>query len=233
VQLKFQGERQTFAEHLVSLKTKVRSEVLQGLASEQTCTPRALGEALLVGAAEVEKRYKLSAAQSSALADRISVADKFRLQELVVPDKVTMELNLAEPGETPNYRSIDRLSIGQKATTILLILLTEETKPLVIDQPESDLDNRFIVKDVVDRIRTVKDSRQLIVATHNANIPVLGDAESIVVLDAEESGGRAVGQIVDQGSIDSKPIKDAVNLILEGGSDAFRLRQEKYGVPIP
>ena len=231
VSVSFQAGRDKVLDALSSYRTKVRSEVLRAIAEHPDCTPQTLGDALLAGPEAVESRFGVTHSQASALSDRISVGNKLHLQELAMPDRVDIEFNLAEPGETPRYRDLSRLSVGQKATSILLILLAQEGRPLVIDQPEDDLDNRFIFKDVVERIRRVKDKRQLILATHNANIPVLGDAEMIVVLDAEEIGGRPTGQVLDCGSIDSPTIKRSVTQILEGGREAFRRRYEKYGIP--
>jgi energy-coupling factor transporter ATP-binding protein EcfA2 len=226
----FQGERRAFLETLTALKTKTRVEVLSTITDDGKKTPDAFGRALLAGADVVSKEFALSQAQATALVERIPLAEKLALQELRIPDKITVELNVSDDA-TLRYRSLPRLSVGQKATTILLVLLASGTSPLVIDQPESDLDNRFIVKDVVERLRLAKDSRQILLATHNANIPVLGDAELIAVLDADEVSGRSAGRFVDIGSIDGEAIKEAVNQILEGGREAFRLRQEKYGVP--
>jgi DNA repair ATPase RecN len=227
----FQAGREDLVEALASFKTGVRGEVLRAIAEHPDCTPQALGAALLAGTEDVEKQFEVTSAQATALVDRIQTGDKLRLQELALPDTVEIEFNLAEQRDTPRYRDLARLSVGQKATSILLILLAQEGRPLVIDQPEDDLDNRFIFKDVVERLRSVKDQRQLILATHNANIPVLGDAELIVVLDAEEVGGKPVGRMQDCGSIDSPSIKRAVTQILEGGREAFRRRQAKYGIP--
>lgn len=231
VEVEFQGMRSVLIDKLLSLKTGTKGDVLRDLALEPTCTPELLGDALLEGPEALRKRFNLTKAQAIKLVDKIELRDKFDLQHLAVPEQVTIEFNLAEPGETPRYRDLMRLSVGQKATSILLILLAQEKRPLVIDQPEDDLDNRFVFKDVVERVRQVKDHRQLILATHNANIPVLGDAELIVVLEAEETGGKPSGNVEDTGSIDSDSIKRAVTLILEGGRDAFRRRQEKYGAP--
>lgn len=233
VEVDFEGHRQVLADELASLKTGVKGDALRDLAEHSDCTPEALGEALLEGVDTIEKKFGLTAAQATGLVDRIDLEGKFRIQEFALPDHVTIEFNLAEPKETPRYRDLTRLSVGQKATSILLILLAQDRKPLVIDQPEDDLDNRFIFNDVVGRLRDAKDQRQLLLATHNANIPVLGDAELIVVLEAEESAGKPTGRIEDAGSIDSNSIKRAVTLILEGGREAFRKRQEKYGLPIP
>ena len=108
---------------------------------------------------------------------------------------------------------------------VLSLLLSAGDQPLVIDQPEDDLDNQFIYNVVVDLLRKRKFSRQIVVATHNANIPVNGDAELIVALEARER----LGVVLANGSIDSAEIKHNVSIIMEGSADAFRLRRERYG----
>ena len=123
------------------------------------------------------------------------------------------------------YKAIDKLSMGQKATALLLLLFAQKDRILVLDQPEEDLDNRFIYEDVVKILREMKGKRQLIIATHNANIPVLGDAELILVLEAKN--GECA--IINKGSIDKKDIKTDIKNIMEGGEEAFRIRAEKYG----
>ncbi len=105
------------------------------------------------------------------------------------------------------------------------LLLSAGDQPLIIDQPEDDLDNRYVYDVVVGLLRRKKFSRQIIIATHNANIPVNGDAELIVSLGVEEQLGR----ITDAGSMDSAAVKDRVSLVMEGSAEAFRLRRERYG----
>ena len=94
-----------------------------------------------------------------------------------------------------------------------------------MDQPEDDLDNRFIYEDIVRLLREQKGRRQILAATHNPNIPVLGDAELTVALEASEDRAR----IVVQGSVDRAEVREAVKRIMEGGEEAFRRRAEKYG----
>ena len=120
---------------------------------------------------------------------------------------------------------------GQKATAVLLLLLLESDAPLVIDQPEDDLDNRFIADGVVPRIREEKRRRQFVFSTHNANIPVLGDADLILGLDAlgEAVDGKAFIASEHMGSIDDPPVRELVEEILEGGKNAFETRRRKYG----
>lgn len=94
------------------------------------------------------------------------------------------------------------------------------------DQPEDNLDNAFIADRIVAELREAKTSRQFLFATHNANIPVFGDAEWIGVFTAAENQG-CLG-LEAQGSIDVPVIRDQVASILEGGRDAFIQRKEKY-----
>ena len=117
------------------------------------------------------------------------------------------------------------LSTGQKCTAILPILLLDSDNPLIIDQPEDNLDNRFIFQTVVESVRRVKQHRQLILITHNPNIPVLGDAEQVVVL--ESNGVRA--RLAREGNVDA--CKDEIVTLLEGGVEAFQKRGERYGRP--
>jgi hypothetical protein len=106
----------------------------------------------------------------------------------------------------------------------------ESTAPLVVDQPEDDLDNRFITGSVVPKMREEKRRRQFVLSTHNANIPVLGDAELIVGLKAsgEADLGQAAIPVEYLGSIDARPVRELVEEILEGGKEAFEMRRLKY-----
>lgn len=124
-----------------------------------------------------------------------------------------------------SFRPIEQGSIGQRSTAILALLLTAGDQPLLIDQPEDDLDNQYVYDVVVDLLRKRKFSRQIIIATHNANIPVNGDAELITALEVD----NRLGAIMTAGSIDRQDVKDAAAQIMEGSSEAFRLRRERYG----
>lgn len=127
-------------------------------------------------------------------------------------------------------RPIEELSPGQRCSALIPIILLESSCPLVVDQPEDNLDNRLVFGLVVDILRGLKEKRQIIVATHNPNIPVSGDAEQIVVFD---SPTREQCERVIQGSIDCDDIVDQVKAIMEGSEEAFRIRAEKYGYKIP
>ena len=122
-------------------------------------------------------------------------------------------------------RSVSEMSKGQKATAILPLLLRSAPYPLILDQPEDDLDNRFVYRTLVKTVERLKEERQLIFVTHNANIPVIGDAERVFVM-AMADQDRAV--IEAQGTVDE--VKNEILSLLEGGKEAFERRGETYGL---
>ncbi len=189
-----------------------------------------LVDACRKGTASVRKKYGLTPKQAERLAGA-SASTLMRIEELELPSTTDLKLNTAATGEQPDWNALKQLSKGQKATAVLLLLLLESDAPLVIDQPEDDLDNRFITEGVVPRIREEKRRRQFVFSTHNANIPVLGDAELILGLHAsgEAADGRAFISPEHMGSIDSRSVRALVEEVLEGGKTAFETRRRKYG----
>lgn len=123
------------------------------------------------------------------------------------------------------FKPIKQGSLGEKCTAVLALLLASSEQPLIIDQPEEDLDNKYVYEVVVDLLRGQKFNRQIIAASHNANIPVNGDAEQIISLEVEDR----MCSVSNSGSIDREEIKNDVSVIMEGSEEAFRLRRERYG----
>jgi len=119
-------------------------------------------------------------------------------------------------------------SAGQQATALLTVLLNQPGTPLIIDQPEDDIDNRAI-EDIIKNIWDAKKKRQLIFTSHNANLVVNGDAELVICCDYRESASQTRGMIKSEGAIDFKAIRDEITSVMEGGEKAFRLRKDKYG----
>jgi len=177
------------------------------------------------GSEVLREKYSLVPAQAKRISE-MSSETLMLIEEIELPHKTIIELNTASI-HSPEWKALDNLSTGQKATAILLLLLLESDAPLVVDQPEDDLDNRFITEGVVPRMREAKRKRQFVFSTHNANIPVLGDAELILGLSA--SGNNAEISPDHCGSIDSNSVRDLVEDVLEGGKDAFETRRRKYG----
>ena len=100
---------------------------------------------------------------------------------------------------------------------------------ILVDQPESEVDSRFLYDQLVPLVRRIKEERQIVFVTHNANLPVNADAELVYALDsvpAEEN--RIRGVQITQGGLDRKEVRDAVLDIMEGSEEAFRRRREKY-----
>ena len=123
---------------------------------------------------------------------------------------------------------INEGSPGQKCAAILAFILNNGKRPLIIDQPEDDLDNSLIYNLIVSSIRQKKTSRQIIIITHNPNIPVLGDAEGIVILERDKNGKVCHREGKKIGCLEETLIRDGICEIMEGGKDAFRKREEKY-----
>ena len=132
-----------------------------------------------------------------------------------------LEVTLFDDGEP---KPVETLSRGQRATALLPIILRPLPYPLLFDQPEDDLDNNFIFKSLIATLRQLKFARQLIFVTHNANIPVLGGAEKIVVMSM---GSPTKAAPALTGSVDSR--KQEILDLLEGGAEAFVQRERYYG----
>ncbi len=126
------------------------------------------------------------------------------------------------------YIPFNNASAGQQATALLETLLTQGTFPLIIDQPEEDLDNPVMLE-IVAKIWQAKQRRQIIFASHNANLVVNGDAELVAWCDYRAMGDQSRGTIGGTGAIDMPDVREAIKKIMEGGEAAFKLRREKYG----
>lgn len=231
VQVSSAGDREPLIT-LLRERTEGRlSEALEVLRAQPELSIPELAQALTGEAGALQRSFGIPRSQ----AEKLVVAGPelaLEVQELDLPATTTLELNVAAAGEDEVWRQLDELSTGQKATAVLLLLLLESEAPLVIDQPEDDLDNRFITEVVVPKMREEKRRRQFIFSTHNANIPVLGDAELIAGLQAVgEAGTPGRGELPAEhmGSIDARPVRELVGEVLEGGQAAFELRRLKYG----
>ena len=131
-----------------------------------------------------------------------------------------------EGSRIPVFKRLSQLSLGQQQSVLLgILLLSDSDRPLLIDQPEDNLDSEFIYKTIVKTLRKIKEHRQIIIVTHNPNIAVLGDAELIVPL--KSTNNKAM--IISSGSIDNSDTVKLCCQILEGGESAFKQRQEIYG----
>lgn len=151
--------------------------------------------------------------------------DKYDLIKLALTDNfITINYTIQFNG-----MEISQLSTGQKGIVLLKLLLrlSNKTCPLLIDQPEDNLDNKSIFDELVQEFKSIKEKRQLIIATHNPNLVVNTDSEEVII--ASYSNRRTDGYIsYESGSLENPVIKDKVCNILEGGIEAFNKRQQKY-----
>jgi type III restriction enzyme len=164
--------------------------------------------------------------------------NKMRLVEVLTPESwliiasTEIEFNPEFKYQTSNEMGdvipFAEASAGQQATALLTVLLNQPGTPLIIDQPEDDIDNRAI-EDIIKNIWEAKKKRQLIFTSHNANLVVNGDSELVVCCDYRETGSQTRGIIKTEGAIDFKNVRDDITSVMEGGEKAFRLRRDKYG----
>jgi len=134
--------------------------------------------------------------------------------------------------DTPNVidisyhgKPLSKHSLGQRASALILFILTQhDSDVIIVDQPEDDLDNQVIYEELIQTIKREKKDMQFIFATHNANIPVLGDAERVVTTEYHEDG--SIG--LRCGTIDSAGTHNDIVNIMEGGAEAFKKRNEIY-----
>lgn len=164
----------------------------------------------------------MSDAVAATFREAMTPARQWKLAAVRSPDRYVLELRL----DDSSYRLIDDLSGGQRVSVLLSMLLeATDTRPLVIDQPEDELDNRFLWETVLPALRRLKGRRQVIVATHNANIVVNGDADQVIQLEATANQGS----IANSGAIEDPAVREAILKTVDGGREAFQLRLVKYG----
>ena len=164
----------------------------------------------------------MSEAVQNTFREQLTQTKQRHLSAIRCSDRYVLELKM----EDGSHRQLEDLSGGQRVSLLLSLLLeTEDERPLIIDQPEDELDNRFLFDTVLPALKRLKGRRQIIVATHNANIVVNGDADQVIQLEASATRGR-VGCL---GAIEEPAVRDAIVGTVDGGDEAFRLRRLKYG----
>jgi DNA repair ATPase RecN len=128
-------------------------------------------------------------------------------------------------GDGKDFRPVAQGSAGQRSAAVLAFFLAYGDEPLILDQPEDDLDNHLIYDLIVRQLRESKKRRQVIVVTHNPNIVVNGDAELIYVMDFR--AGQCV--ISESGCLQHGAVREEVCRVMEGGREAFQKRYERLG----
>lgn len=165
--------------------------------------------------------------------DMDNIMQLFGTSGAVFEETVSKNLSDLVSWQVPNQYKIEyrgkelkHHSLGQRASALILFVLSQEDNDVfIIDQPEDDLDNQTIYEDVIKLLRQLKYKTQFIFATHNANFPVLGEAEQVLACEYEK-----VGMTILPGSIDNKAIQNKIVAIMEGGREAFQRRKEIYDI---
>lgn len=209
IQTSFKGKRASFEGFL---REVMRGSGLQGSAYE------ALREAFVDGRELYQSRADLEEHVSEAMALKVQNALAEKLYEFLTYRTPDESVILYQGKPLGDY------SLGQRATVILHILMHLRRNPVIlIDQPEDDLDNETLYSHFIQQLLDRKELTQFVFATHNPNIPVLGDAEQAVVCRKDGENFS-----FEHGSIDDRSIQKRIVTVMEGGEDAFRRRREIY-----
>lgn len=205
------------------------SQALGKLEETETLSMSQLAGKIRDGAEALMAEYGFTEIGAKKIADA-GEALALEVEECRIPPEALIELNVGREG-ADNWKRLENLSAGQKATAVLLLLLLDADAPLIIDQPEDDLDNQFIAGRVVPIMRSGKKRRQFIFSSHNPNIPVLGDADQIIGLTPTVEDAIDRTKVFDGncGSIDKASVQQLIKDLLEGGEQAFTIRRTKYG----
>ncbi len=213
------GRRESLESFLRGLRQVGITRWWNDLSDEQRPTPQELLDKLDAGQLE---EVGMSAAVQETFRVQLTPSRQHELAAIRCGDLYALELRLDDG--VP--RVLDKLSGGQKVNILLSLLLeTSDERPLVIDQPEDELDNRFLFETLLPALKRLKGRRQIIVATHNANIVVNGDADLVIHLEAMADRGH----VAHAGAIEDPAVRDAIVRTVDGGDEAFRHRRLKYG----
>lgn len=213
------GDRKLLDQFIHDLRQKGVTRWWNDLPDSEKPSPEELAERLETKKLKV---LGMSSTVQNTFCESMIQSKRRQLTALHCPDRYILKLQM----EDGNYRPLEELSGGQRISVLLSLLLgTADYRPLVIDQPEDELDNRFLFETVLPALKELRGRRQVIIATHNANLVVNGDAEMVIQLDSTAHRGW----VASAGAIDAPEVRDVIVKTVDGGDEAFRLRRRKYG----
>ncbi|WP_100372083.1 TrlF family AAA-like ATPase [Bacillus sp. FJAT-45037] len=214
--IEFKGNKEFFLE---KLKESFKGSNINQIAYKNICEKHSdfasLIADILLDDAKITS-ILITDAQLSKVKERIK--DNYNeLLEVRTPNQIEIKYH---------GKSITKHSIGQRASALVLFILSQKDNNLImIDQPEDDLDNQVIYNEIITKVKKRKPGVQFIFATHNANIPVLGDSEQVIAVSYDE---KLI--TVESGSVDNKDIQNKIVDIMEGGQEAFNKRTKIYNL---
>ena len=230
LQVEFKGQKENYKEQLsVLLKgSNLSQDAVGQLVLPEATDGIAIAEAVRGGSKEVQTRFGLKPEMADRLIHWLTVEQSrlLDLETLIPQDALRLKMKI-----DGQYRSLEHLSAGQGATEVLLLLLGLKSQILVIDQPDDYLDDRFVHEEILQILREQKGLKdqspqhQLIFATNDATIPVMGDAELVIPLEVR--GERA--HIIGRASIDDRSTQELIETLMQGGKEALQKRAKKYG----
>lgn len=161
---------------------------------------------------------------SGKFISKINFENKIKLLSIYSEDTFVVELLVDQANN--DYKPLQELSGGAQISVLLsLILESGDSTPLVIDQPEDEIDKAYLFDVLIPSLRRLKGKRQIIFSTHDPNIVVNADADLVIYLEANSKKSC----VKSRGAIEEVGIKNAIIKILDGGEEAFKLRKQKYG----
>lgn len=216
INIEFKGDKMAFKEKLIShFKGTGLSDVKYNEICKEFSDLPAIVEDYFLGEGKELKKYC-----TDTIYAKVSQKIENNYVDMLIDDTPNT-INISYHG-----KPLSRHSLGQRASALILFILTQhDSDVIIVDQPEDDLDNQVIYEELIQTIRQEKKDMQFIFATHNANIPVLGDAERVVTTVFNEDGSIEL----KEGTIDFADTHQDIVNIMEGGAEAFKKRNEIYG----
>jgi len=189
-------------------------------------TPMKLADLILLKDNTTIESFGFTPDAASKLIQYPESEQVYEIQTIKMED--VPKIYLKKEGEY-DFTPLNELSFGEKCSAILSIVMLNKKNPLIIDQPEDEIDHAFIIENIVTSIRKIKHHRQLIISTHNPNIPVIGDAELVIKVKKIPRKNTCTVEIAR--GLEDKEIMKHLK-VLEGGLEAFKKRSQKYGLKV-
>jgi len=229
-QVEFKGQKESYKAQLSLLLkgSSLSQDAIDQFVLPEATDGTALAEAVRAGGKEVQTRFGLNSETADLLINWLTTEESrlLELETLIPQDALRLKMKI-----DGQYRSLDHLSASRGATEVLLLLLGLKSQILVIDQPDDYLDDRFVHEEILQILRDQKGLKdqspqhQVILATNDATIPVMGDAELVIPLEVRDDHTHIIGQA----SIDDRSMQELIKALMQGGKEAFQERAKRYG----